>query len=174
MKSPEWALLLCRYIRWCGRRISHIIKLAKLSNSPTLETERLRTNPYYTCRVFVHKMDGHRGSSPMDYIPLQKFLLTAMNVVEDPNRSPIIKQAHGTVLFIWRTFFLHVGCILQNVALFTAQTPAAALRVPFVALTVTKLVIKGAVFLIGRRELDEMWQSLKDEGSRTKNAQEMK
>lgn len=110
----------------------------------------------------------------MDFIHIQKFFLKLMDLLGEENRSPTVKRVHKTALFIWRAFCLYLGCLLQNLALFTPQSPEAMLRVPFVALTVSKLVIKGTVFLVNKREISEMWLKLSDNEFRAKNSREMK
>lgn len=97
-----------------------------------------------------------------------------MDLLDDENRSPTIQRLHQTFLFIWRVFFLYLGCVLQNLALFTPQTHEAMIRVPFVALTVSKLVIKGTVFVMNKRAISEMWTKLSDEEFRATNDREMK
>lgn len=97
-----------------------------------------------------------------------------MDIVEAESRSPTRRRVHSAILLLWRPIFLHLSCILQNVALITIQTPEGALRVPFLALAISKLAIKGAVFLVEGRKISEMWEKLKDEGIRTKNLREMK
>lgn len=95
-----------------------------------------------------------------------------MDIVEDESHSPTRKRVHSAILLLWRTIFLHLSCILQNVAL--TKTPEEAFRVLFLALAINKLVINGAVFLVESREISEMWEKLKDKGIRTRNLREMK
>lgn len=69
---------------------------------------------------------------------------------------------------------LYPSLILQNAALLTAETHEATIRVLFVALTVTKITIKGTMFLLKSQEITEMWQKLDDPLFRTKTIHEMR
>lgn len=62
----------------------------------------------------------------------------------------------------------------KTLALFTQKSPGAMIRVLFVALTISKLVIKSTMFLVNRRAISEMWEKLSDKEFRAKNDREMK
>lgn len=119
-------------------------------------------------------MESLLGSSPLDFVRVPRLIATSMDLIEDNNRSQIVRRIHKTILLIWRALFLYPCSILQNAALFAAETHEATMRMSFVALTATKIAIKGTMFLLKIGEIREMWQKLNDPIFRTKTIREMK
>lgn len=119
-------------------------------------------------------MESQLGRSPLDFVRVQRLMVTSMDLIEVENQPIFLKKIHKAILLIWRSLFLYPSLIFQNVAIFTAKTHEEAFRVPFVALTVTKIVFKGTMFLLKVQEIREMWQQLDDPLFRTKTIREMK
>lgn len=121
----------------------------------------------------INKMETFRGKSPMDYVRIQRFFIKAMDLIEDENKPTITTRVHQVFLFIWR-FTMYTGVSLQDIALFTPGSSKVKLRRPFIALTISKILIKGIVFLLQKRGITEMWQQLDDQAIKTKNIGEMR
>lgn len=109
----------------------------------------------------------------MDYVRIHRFFIKAMDLIEDDSKPTITMRVHKVFLLLWR-FTMYTGVSLQDVALFTAGTPRVKLRRPFIALTISKILIKGTVFLLQKRGVTEMWQQLDDQAIKTKNIAEMR
>lgn len=109
----------------------------------------------------------------MDYVRVQRFFMKAMDLVEDESKPTTASRVHKVLLLLWR-FTMYTGVSLQDVALFAAGTPRVKLRRPFIALTISKILIKGTVFLLQKRGVTEMWRQLDDQAIKTKNIAEVR
>lgn len=118
-------------------------------------------------------MAAYPGSSPMDFIRIQRIFFKAMDLFEDTSEMTRIKRAHLTALWIWRIAMI-IGIFLQDIALFTAAAPETKARRAFIAFATMKILIKFIEFLVQKREITEMWQQLNDQTFKTETSGEFK
>lgn len=83
----------------------------------------------------------------MDFVKIHRLFFRALDLIEDENESTIIKRVQNKILSVWRVAFC-IGVFLQDAALFTAAPPELKPRIQFLALTLSKILIKGIVFLM--------------------------
>lgn len=107
----------------------------------------------------------------MDFIRIWRLLFRAMNLFDEENKSTILKRVHGAILLIL-TSAMYLGVLLQDIALFTAATPARS-HTAYMALATSKILIKRVVFLVENRAITKMWHQLDGQAFKTKNSDEM-
>lgn len=96
-----------------------------------------------------------------------------MNVFEFRSQSKVLLSIHGPILYTLRVIFLHLGCILQFSSVFTAGTVIEFSSILFVGIVWVNVAIKDIVFIVKKRELEELWLQLDDDDFRAETENEL-
>lgn len=112
--------------------------------------------------------------TPLTYTILHQTIFRYMNVLEFRSESKLWAKFHGPLCYTLRALFVHSGCILQFLSLFTTQSIIELSTVLFVSPVWINISTKDIVFTVKKRKIIEIWQALGDDVYKAKTPDELK
>lgn len=110
--------------------------------------------------------------SPLAYTNVHQQMFRLLNIFVHETKSPFLATYHGPLVYTMKAIFLHFGCTLEIISLFTSESIIELSTVLFISSIWLNIAVKDIVFTAKKLEIIKLWQHLETDDFKAKQIDE--